>query len=134
MLDIASSENNKLADDCGYLSKAGLCAKDYLNRELDNTLSGGELKRIELSIALAKGGEVFFFDETEAGIDLWSFDSLINLFKNLNDKIVIIVSHQEKIIKCANKVILLDNDNVKEYSSAKAIANIKKQQCGKLGG
>lgn len=134
LLDIASSENNKLADACGYLSKAGLCAKDYLNRELDNTLSGGELKRIELSIALAKGGEVFLFDEPEAGIDLWSFDSLINLFKNLNDKIVIIVSHQEKIIKCANKVILLDNDNVKEYSSAKAIANIKKQQCGKLGG
>lgn len=134
LLDIASSKNNKLADACEYLSKVGLCAKDYINRELDNTLSGGELKRIELAIALAKGGEVFLFDEPEAGIDLWSFESLINLFKNLEDKIVIIVSHQEKIIKCASKVVVLDNDGIKEYSSAKAVADIKKLQCGKLGG
>ena len=111
-----------------------MCAKDYINRELDSTLSGGELKRIELAIALAKGGEVFLFDEPEAGIDLWSFENLISLFENLKDKIVIIVSHQEKIIKCANKVVVLDNDGVKEYSNAKEIAKIKKLQCGKLGG
>lgn len=134
LLDIASSKTNKLADACEYLSKVGLCAKDYINRELDNTLSGGELKRIELAIALAKGGDVFLFDEPEAGIDLWSFDSLIDLFKNLADKIVIIVSHQEKIIKCANKVIVLDSENVKEYSNSKAISNIKKLKCGRLGG
>lgn len=134
LLDIASSKSNKLADACEYLSKVGLCAKDYLNRELDGTLSGGELKRIELAIALAKGGDVFLFDEPEAGIDLWSFDSLINLFKSLKDKTVIVVSHQEKIIKCANKVIVLDNNDIKEYSSNKAITEIKKLQCGKLGG
>lgn len=134
LLDIASSKNNKLSDACEYLSKVGMCAKDYINRELDSTLSGGELKRIELAIALAKGGEVFLFDEPEAGIDLWSFENLINLFKNLNDKIVIIVSHQEKIIKCANKVVVLDVDTIKEYDNAKAIKNIKKIQCGKLGG
>lgn len=134
LLDIASSKNNKLADACEYLSKVGLCAKDYINRELDNTLSGGELKRIELAIALAKGGEVFLFDEPEAGIDLWSFENLIDLFKSLKDKIVIIVSHQEKIIKCANKVVVLDSVGVNEYTTAKAIANIKKSQCGKLGG
>ena len=134
LLDIASSKNNKLSDACEYLSKVGLCAKDYINRDVDNTLSGGELKRIELAIALAKGGEVFLFDEPEAGIDLWSFDSLIELFKNLENKIVIIVSHQEKIIQCANKVVVLDNDNVKEYTSKQAIKQIKKIQCEKLGG
>ena len=134
LLDIASSKNNKLADACEYLSKVGLCAKDYINRELDNTLSGGELKRIELALALAKGGEVFLFDEPEAGIDLWSFENLISLFNKLKDKTVIIVSHQEKIIQCANKVVVLDNDNVKVYDNAKAIKQIKKLQCGKLGG
>lgn len=133
LLDIASTKTNKLAGACTYLSQVGLCAKDYINRELDSTLSGGELKRIELAIALAKGGEVFLFDEPEAGIDLWSFDSLIKLFENLKDKIIIIVSHQEKIIKCANKVVVLDNLEVKEYSSAKAIKDIKKLQCGRLG-
>ena len=134
LLDIASSKNNKLADICEYLSKVGMCAKDYINREVDNTLSGGELKRIELALALAKGGEVFLFDEPEAGIDLWSFENLIDIFKNLKDKIVIIVSHQEKIIECANNVIVLDNDNIKQYNSAEAINKIKKLQCGKLGG
>ena len=134
LLDIASSKSNKLADACEYLSKVGLCAKDYVNREIDNTLSGGELKRIELAMALAKGGEVYLFDEPEAGIDLWSFENLIDLFKSLKDKIVIIVSHQEKIIKCANKVVVLDDDGVSEYSTNKAISSIKKLQCGKLGG
>ena len=123
-----------MSDACEYLSKVGLCAKDYINRELDSTLSGGDLKRIELAIALAKGGEVFLFDEPEAGIDLWSFESLIGLFKSLNDKIVIIVSHQEKIIQCANKVVVLDAVGAKEYDTAKAIDDIKKLQCGKLGG
>ena len=135
LLDIASSKNNKLADICEYLSKVGMCAKDYVNRELDNTLSGGELKRIELAMALAKGGEVFLFDEPEAGIDLWSFDDLIDIFKSLKDKIVIIVSHQEKIIKCANKVVVLGNNfEVEEHNSVKAMASIKSSKCGRLGG
>ena len=111
-----------------------MCAKDYINRELDNTLSGGELKRIELALSLAKGGEVFLFDEPEAGIDLWSFDDLINIFESLKDKIVIIVSHQEKIIKFANRVVVLDDLTVKEYDSKKAIKNIKLAKCGRLGG
>ncbi|MBQ7880518.1 MAG: ATP-binding cassette domain-containing protein [Clostridia bacterium] len=134
LLDIASSKNNKLADICDYLSKVGMCAKDYINRELDSTLSGGELKRIELALALAKGGEVFLFDEPEAGIDLWSFENLIDIFKNLKDKIVIIVSHQEKIIECASKVIVLDNNGITEYNKVDAINKIKKLQCGRLGG
>lgn len=134
LLDIASSKNNKLSDICAHLSKVGLCAKDYINRELDNTLSGGELKRIELALALAKGGEVFLFDEPEAGIDLWSFENLIDVFKKLQNKTVIIVSHQEKIIQCANNVIVLDNEGAKQYSSDEAIKQIRKMQCGRLGG
>ena len=135
LLDVANSKNNKVSDACEYLSKVGLCAKDYINRELDNTLSGGELKRIELAMALAKGGKVFLFDEPEAGIDLWSFDDLISIFKNLQDKIVIIVSHQEKIIKCADKVVVLDiSGGAEEYNTAKAIKNIKSSKCGRLGG
>ena len=134
LLDIASSKNNKLSDVCEYLSKVGLCAKDYINRELDNTLSGGELKRIELALALAKGGEVFLFDEPEAGIDLWSFENLIDIFKNLKNKIVIIVSHQEKIIQCANNVVVLDKDGASLYQSEEAVKQIKKMKCGRLGG
>ncbi len=134
LLDIASAKTNKLADTCEYLSQVGLCAKDYVNRELDGTLSGGELKRIELAMALAKGGDVFLFDEPEAGIDLWSFESLINLFKKLSNKIVIVVSHQEKIIKCANNVIVLDNNDIKQYNSKTAISKIKTLQCRRLGG
>ena len=134
LLDIATSQNNKLADACEYLSKVGLCAKDYISREVDDTLSGGELKRIELAMALAKGGKVFLFDEPEAGIDLWSFENLIKIFNNLKDKVVIIVSHQKKIIECADNVILLDNDGVKQFDSKQAIEQIEKLQCGRLGG
>ena len=134
LLDIANSQNNKLADACDYLSKVGLCAKDYISREVDDTLSGGELKRIELAMALAKGGKVFLFDEPEAGIDLWSFEKLIQIFNNLKDKIVIIVSHQKKIIECADNVVLLDGDTVKQFDSKQAIKQIERLQCGRLGG
>lgn len=134
LLDVASSKNNKLADACEYLSKVGMCAKDYINREIDNTLSGGELKRIELAMSIAKGGEVFLFDEPEAGIDLWSFDELISIFKGLKNKIIIIVSHQEKIIQQANKVVVLNGVDVKEYTHVDALNTIKSLRCGKLGG
>lgn len=134
LLDVASSKNNKLGDICEYLSKVGMCAKNYINRELDNTLSGGELKRIELAMALAKGGEVFLFDEPEAGIDLWSFEDLISIFKDLKDKIVVIVSHQEKIIKQANKVVLLDGVNASDHSNRSAMKLINGSKCGRLGG
>ena len=133
LLDIATAQTNKLADACEYLSKVGLCAKDYVSREVDDTLSGGELKRIELAMALAKGGKVFLFDEPEAGIDLWSFEKLIQIFDNLKDKIVIIVSHQKKIIECADNVVLL-GDDIKQFNSKQAIKQIERLQCGRLGG
>ena len=111
LIDVASSKNNKLGDVCLSLSQVGLCAKDYVNRELDSTLSGGELKRIEIAMALSKGGKVFLFDEPEAGIDLWSFDDLINIFKTLKNKTVIIVSHQNKILEIADNILLLNETN-----------------------
>lgn len=108
LLDIASDHNNNLAGLCDYLSVVGLCARDYIDREMNDSLSGGELKRIELAMAMAKNGGVFLLDEPEAGIDLWSFDSLTKLFTRLSGKTVLIVSHQRKIIDIADNIVLLD--------------------------
>ena len=95
---------------CECLSSVGLCARNYIDRAVDGTLSGGELKRIELASAIAKGGEVFLLDEPEAGIDLWSFEDLVKVFEKLHDKTVIIVSHQQRILETADKIILFEND------------------------
>lgn len=110
LLDIASDHKNNLAGLCDYLSVVGLCARDYIDREMNDSLSGGELKRVELAMAIAKGGDVFLLDEPEAGIDLWSFDSLTKLFTKLRGKTVLIVSHQSKIIDIADNIILLDRE------------------------
>ena len=135
LLDVASEKSNKLSDACEYLSKVGLCAKNYLNRELDSTLSGGELKRIELAISLAKGGELYLFDEPEAGIDLWSFENLVDLFKGLKGKTVIIVSHQEKILEKADYLLLIENDNYKLGTKKEILPLLKiEPKCKKLGG
>lgn len=97
---------------CECLSSVGLCARNYIDRPVDGTLSGGELKRIELASAIAKGGEVFLLDEPEAGIDLWSFEDLVKVFNKLNNKIVIIVSHQKRILETADKIVLFENDKL----------------------
>ena len=109
LLDIACGHTNNLNELCEHLSAVGLCARDYINREVDSSLSGGELKRIEIAMALAKGGDVFLLDEPEAGIDLWSFDELTGIFRRLKDKTVIIVSHQSKIMEIADDIVLLDS-------------------------
>ena len=135
MLDIASGKTNTLSEACNYLSKVGLCAKDYINRQLDENLSGGELKRIELAIALAKGGKIFLFDEPEAGIDLWSFENLISLFKNIDNATIIIVSHQQKILNMADNIILLSTDKEVIFGSPKKMLPlIESNSCGRLGG
>lgn len=108
LLDLACGRGTGINDLCEYLSAVGLCAREYINREVDGSLSGGELKRIEIAMALAKGGEVFLMDEPEAGIDLWSFDELVDIFRRLKDKSVIIVSHQSKILDIADDIVLLD--------------------------
>lgn len=135
LLNLASKKQGKLADACEYLAKVGLCAKDYIDRELDDRLSGGELKRIELAIALAKGGDILLFDEPEAGIDLWSFDGLVNIFKELKNKTVIIVSHQKKILDNADYILLLNNNHDAILGTKKEmLENLNKPQCAKLGG
>ena len=114
LLQYAYGDTLSTSNACEYLSKVGLCARDYLNRELDNTLSGGELKRIEIAGILARDCKVNIFDEPEAGIDIWSFNSLVDIFKsNIKDDAVnIIISHQEKIFLSADEIILIDGGKV----------------------
>lgn len=134
LLNIASSKENDFNTLCDYLSKVGLCAKDYINRPLDDKLSGGELKRIELAMVLARNASVNIFDEPEAGIDLWSFENLTKVFKELSST-TIIVSHQTKILEIADTVILLKNGTVEKigkYSEIKPYIN--SDMCGKLRG
>lgn len=110
LLNIAAGE--KLGHDaaCAYLTKVGLCARDYLERDVDASLSGGEVKRIEIATILARKCPLMIFDEPEAGIDLWSFARLTETFRNLHDKkeaTILIISHQERIIRLADEIILL---------------------------
>ena len=103
---------------CSYLSEGGLCAKDYIDRELNASLSGGEIKRIEIATILARGSKFSVFDEPEAGIDLWSFRSLIHVFEKMqreNDGTILIISHQERILNIADKIIYIKDGMVEKY-------------------
>lgn len=116
LLTIASG-NDKLSKDqcCQYLTKVGLCANDYLDREVDASLSGGEVKRIEIASILAKNAELMLFDEPEAGIDLWSFARLTETFRQLHDEgghTIVIISHQERIIRLADEIVLIADGKV----------------------
>ena len=110
LITLASGRKLSIAEACEYLSEVGMCARDYVNREVNGSLSGGELKRIEIATILARETELSLFDEPEAGIDLWSFGSLITVFENLYKKIkgnIIIISHQERILNIADRIIVL---------------------------
>lgn len=120
LLDTAQKTNSRIMEVCNYLSKVGLCAREYIDRPLDDSLSGGELKRIEIATTLARGAKLNIFDEPEAGIDLWSFDGLISAFnenKETNKTTNIIISHQEKILAIADKVLVLDHGKVKHFDA-----------------
>lgn len=114
LLELASGETMQINKACDTLSKVGLCAKDYIDRELNSTLSGGELKRIEIASVLARDAKLNIFDEPEAGIDIWSFNGLVNIFKNSKNTSTtnIIISHQEKIFKNADEIILLSGGKI----------------------
>lgn len=115
MISLATNKEATVADACKYLSDVGLCARDYIDRDVDDSLSGGELKRIEIATIIARASKLTIFDEPEAGIDLWSFNSLIKTFKNLKNKYkcgFIIISHQERILDIAEKIIILSNGEV----------------------
>lgn len=101
---------------CDYLSKVGLCARDYINRDVDASLSGGELKRIEIATIIARNTPLAVFDEPEAGIDLWSFNNLIQVFEDLHkssDNSLIIISHQERILNIADEIVVVADGSIK---------------------
>ncbi len=115
LITLAAGDKLSTASACDYLSEVGLCARDYINREINSSLSGGELKRIEIAVTLARGTKLSLFDEPEAGIDLWSFNNLIKVFEKLHDEThgsIIIISHQERIINIADEIILLANGEI----------------------
>lgn len=121
LLRIASGQNLTAAEACQYLSEVGLCAKDYINREVNASLSGGELKRIEIATVLARGTSLSVFDEPEAGIDLWSFQNLIQVFERMqqNDekRSIIIISHQERILNIADEIVVLADGQIRQQGS-----------------
>ena len=120
LLKFAMNKDINRMDACKYLAKVGLCAKDYVDREIDNSLSGGELKRIEIASILARNPKVAIFDEPEAGIDLWSFKALNNIFKELektNNGVTLVITHQERILDIADEIILLENGKINKIGS-----------------
>ena len=116
LIRLATGMKISAADACKYLSSVGLCARDYINREVNSSLSGGELKRIEIATILAKAPKLSVFDEPEAGIDLWSFKNLIEVFEGMRRKIktgaIIIISHQERIMEIADDIIVIKDGKV----------------------
>ena len=117
LLTIAAGKSVSLTEVCGYLSEVGLCAKDYIDREVNASLSGGELKRIEIAMAIARKTPLTLFDEPEAGIDLWSFQNLIHVFENIHEHAggsIIIISHQERILNIADRIIVIANGEIKD--------------------
>lgn len=118
LISLAAGEKITVAQACNYLSEVGLCAKNYIDRELDASLSGGELKRIEIAMINARGTKLSLFDEPEAGIDLWSFNNLISVFRSMYERTrgtILIISHQERILDIADKVIVVVKGEIGAY-------------------
>ena len=115
LITLASGKDISISQACSYLSEVGLCAKDYIGREVNDSLSGGELKRIEIAMIIARGTKLSIFDEPEAGIDLWSFNNLIQVFENMYQKIngsILIISHQERIIQMADRIMVIEDGKI----------------------
>ena len=124
LITLAAGKSINVSEACTYLSEVGLCARDYINREVNASLSGGELKRIEIAMIMARGTKLSVFDEPEAGIDLWSFNNLIKVFEKMYDKIngsIIIISHQERILNIADKIVVVANGKIKQYGAKEDI-------------
>ena len=125
LLRLSAGKNLKVSDACEYLSEVGLCAKDYINREVNASLSGGELKRIEIATILARKTKLSIFDEPEAGIDLWSFQNLIKIFEKMRAEIrdgsIIIISHQERLLSIADEIIVIADGKILHQGAADKI-------------
>ena len=117
LISLARGEELSVSEAFDYLSEVGLCARDYINREVNDSLSGGELKRIEIAMIMARGTDLSILDEPEAGIDLWSFQNLIKVFEHMHEMSkgsIVIISHQERILDIADKIIVLDEGRIDE--------------------
>ena len=118
LLRIASGKKLSISEACEYLSEVGLCARDYINREVNASLSGGELKRIEIATVMARSAHLTVFDEPEAGVDLWSFRNLTRIFEamrgNIQDSSMVIISHQERILKIADEIAVLSGGQIEQ--------------------
>ena len=126
LIEISAGNSIKVCDACDVLADVGLCAQEYLNREVNSGLSGGELKRIEIAMLAAKKSKLTIFDEPEAGIDLWSFNNLISVFEKMHDDIkgsIIIISHQERILNIADEIILMKQGKIEKIGKKEDILN-----------
>ncbi len=124
LISLAAGKSTSISEACAYLSEVGLCAKDYVNREVDGSLSGGELKRIEIAMINARGTKISVFDEPEAGIDLWSFSNLIKVFEKMHERthgMIIIISHQERILNIADKIVVMNAGTVADYGEREIV-------------
>lgn len=137
LLKIASNKDITRLEACNALAQVGLCAKEYVDREVNGSLSGGELKRIEIANVVLREAQLTIFDEPEAGIDLWSFNNLIQVFEKMSETIkgtTIIISHQERILKIADEVILMRNGKIEKIGNAEEIIKeeVANKECCKL--
>ena len=117
LINIAAGKTLKVSDACSYLSEVGMCARDYIDREVNASLSGGELKRIEIATILARSTQLSVFDEPEAGIDLWSFGNLIKVFEKMHEKTkgnILIISHQERILNIADRIVVIADGQIRD--------------------
>lgn len=124
LIALAAGKDMTVSEICNILSEVGLCAREYIDREINGSLSGGELKRIEIATIAARGTRLSIFDEPEAGIDLWSFQSLIKVFENMRDEIngtILIISHQERILDIADKIVVIADGGVKTVGTREEI-------------
>ena len=115
LIRLAAGEKVSVDGACKYLSEVGLCARDYINREVNSSLSGGELKRIEIATVMARGTKLSIFDEPEAGIDLWSFQNLIQVFEQMHEQTqgsIVIISHQERILNIADRIVVIADGSI----------------------
>ena len=139
LLKLSAGKDISRKDACDILSKVGLCAKEYVDREVNGSLSGGELKRIEIASVAVRQAKLTIFDEPEAGIDLWSFNNLIKVFEEMRNIIggtILIISHQERILNIADEIILLNNGKIEQQGKKEdiidAILKTEKKGCCKI--
>ncbi len=124
LITLAAGKQISVGEACNYLSEVGLCARDYINREVNASLSGGELKRIEIALIIARSTKLSVFDEPEAGIDLWSFNNLIKVFERMHEKTqgsIMIISHQERILNIADRIIVIADGEIRESGTKEQI-------------